>query len=292
MTGDARQRALRSAVRELGLTEVALAGSGLEFSVWRATHPRWGVVALRVPARAIESNANDPHVVTAELQRHEAEMYRSLRPLGVPVPRVFDILHYDVDVLVCEYVPADGSAYRSTELGEIVARLHALRVPAPAAAGFAATIAERVDRRWGVLRQRAPALPASPGAERLAAAIPPAPEPSRLHMDVRASNTLTRGGRIEALVDWSNSLVGDPALELARVAEYARLPENAIDLDEFRRGYTSVRPVPDRREECWSVYRLDTAIMLAVVFTHESPHSERGASLLRHVSELAWRLRP
>jgi hypothetical protein len=65
--------------------------------------------------------------------------------------------------------------------------------------------------------------------------------------------------------------VGDPALELARIAEYARLPENAIDLDEFRHGYASVRPVPDRREECWSVYHLDTAIMLAVVFTREAP---------------------
>jgi aminoglycoside phosphotransferase (APT) family kinase protein len=106
-------------------------------------------------------------------------------------------------------------------------------------------------------------------------------------MDVRASNTLTCGGRIEALIDWSNSLVGDPALELARIAEYSRLPENAIDLDEFRRGYASVRPVPDRREECWTLYHLDTAIMLAIVFTHESPHSERGASMLRRVSELA-----
>jgi hypothetical protein len=157
VTSDARERAVRSAIRELGLTEVALAGSDLEFSVWHATHPRWGAVALRVPARAIDSNPNDPHVVTAELLRHQAEMYRSLRPLGVPVPRVFDILHYDVDVLVCEYVSADGSAYRSAELGEIVARLHALPVPAPAAAGFASTIVERVDRRWGVLRQRAQA---------------------------------------------------------------------------------------------------------------------------------------
>jgi Phosphotransferase enzyme family len=210
VTNDASERALGSAVRELGLTEVALAGSGLEFSVWHATHPRWGPVALRVPARAIESNANDPHVVTAELQRHEAEMYRSLRPLGLPVPRVFDVLHYDVDVLVVEYVPADGSAFRSAELGEIVARLHALPVPASAATGFAATIAERMDRRWSVLRQRAPGLPASPGAERLAAAIPAAPEPSRLHMDVRASNTLTRGGRVEGLIDWSNSWSATP----------------------------------------------------------------------------------
>jgi hypothetical protein len=44
------------------------------------------------------------------------------------VPRVFEILRYDVDVLVREFVPADGSACRSADLGEIVARLHALPV--------------------------------------------------------------------------------------------------------------------------------------------------------------------
>lgn len=292
MSNDARDRALRSAISDLRLTQVTLAGSGLEFSVWRATHPRWGDVALRVPARAIESNANDPLVVTAELQRQEAEVYRSLRPLGVPVPRVFDVLHYDVDVLVCEYVRPDGSAYKSADLGAIVARLHALPVPAPATTGFAAAIADRVNRRWRVLRQHAPALPRSPGFERLAAAIPAVPEPSRLHMDVRASNILTRRGRIEALIDWSNSLIGDPALELARIAEYARLPENAIDLDEFRRGYTSICAMPDRPEDCWSVYHLDTAIMLAVVFTRASHDSERGPDTLGRVSELARRLRP
>ena len=55
------------ATRDLGLTGAVLAGSGLEFRVWRARHPVWGDEAVRLPALAVESNANDPRVDTGEL---------------------------------------------------------------------------------------------------------------------------------------------------------------------------------------------------------------------------------
>lgn len=44
--------------------------------------------------------------------------------------------------------------------------------------------------------------------------------PLLLHMDVRPPNILAAAGSIRAIIDWSNSLIGDPALEFARIAEW------------------------------------------------------------------------
>ncbi|MFI2190302.1 phosphotransferase family protein [Streptomyces sioyaensis] len=291
------EHALRAAARDLDLTGGTLVGSGLEFEVWRMRHPQWGEVALRVPAQAIDSNANDPYVETAELLHHEALVYRHLGLLGIPVPQVFAVRHYDVHVMVCEYVPADGTSFRSEELGEVLARLHGLPpptgiTPARDAPAFRESIAERVARRWSVLRHSDRTLPAGPAPDDLRLVIPEDDIGSLLHLDVRAANTIVRDGRVRALVDWSNSMVGDPALELARVAENARIPDNGIDYEALLRGYTSVRPLPERTEKCWTLYRLDAAIMLAVVFTSEAPDPAWGPRMLQRVHDLAERWQP
>jgi aminoglycoside phosphotransferase (APT) family kinase protein len=42
-------------------------------------------------------------------------------------------------------------------------------------------------------------------------------------MDLRPENILVCAGRPAAILDWSNALAGDPALDLARTAEYGSL---------------------------------------------------------------------
>jgi aminoglycoside phosphotransferase (APT) family kinase protein len=90
-------------------------------------------------------------------------------------------------------------------------------------------------------------------------------------------------GSVRALLDWSNALVGDPALELARLTEFARLPENRIDITAVLRGYGES---PNLREPAFLVYRLDAAVMLAVVFLCESPDEVRGAEWVGRMLEL------
>ncbi|MYT77474.1 MULTISPECIES: phosphotransferase [unclassified Streptomyces] len=287
-----RERALRAAVQDLQLTGGELVGSGLEFQVWRMRHQQWGEVALRLPAQAVESNPNDPLVDTAELLRHEALVYMALGGRGIPLPRLYDLRHYEVDVLVSEYVATDGSAWSSEELGRIVAGLHEAPVPVGIAPErsedmFRGTIAERVSRRHSVLRDLAPELEPLPGVDMLAAAVPEFGAGSLLHMDVRAANVLSTGGRVSAVIDWSNSMVGDPALELARIETNAMFPENGIDHPEFLQGYRSVRPLPERSDACRSLYRLDAAVMLSIVFTCEAPDAERGRLMLDQVRDLA-----
>jgi fructosamine-3-kinase len=277
-------RSVAATVEKLGLTELAPVGAGLEFHVWRARHPAWGEVALRASRRRFESNDNDPSVDTGALLAREAGLSRLLADAGLPVARHFEIVEGEVDVAVSEFISTDGTGSDSFELGAFAARLHSLGaddgVEPQHPDVFRTTIAERLSRRWAVLRDIEPELPKLPAPAELASVIPADYQPALLHLDLRASNLLVREGRIRAVIDWSNSLVGDPALELARTAEYARLPENGLDYPEFARGYASVRPIPPCADECWELYRLDTAAMLAVVFNREAPDPERGGKML------------
>ena len=50
-------------------------------------------------------------------------------------------------------------------------------------------------------------------------------------MDFRPANILARDGEIVGVIDWGNALVGDPALEVARVAKYGLWD------DDFATGY-------------------------------------------------------
>jgi aminoglycoside phosphotransferase (APT) family kinase protein len=96
-------------------------------------------------------------------------------------------------------------------------------------------------------------------------------------MDMRPANLLTWRSEIKVVVDWTNALTGDPALELARIAEYGHLT------DEFRAGYGPVTNTPRDLE---LLYRLDTAVMLAVVFLSEAPNAELGARQVARTVQL------
>lgn len=101
-------------------------------------------------------------------------------------------------------------------------------------------------------------------------------------MDMRPANLLTHRSAIAAVIDWSNALVGDPALELARIEEYGHLSSG------FREGYGEAVNAP---RQIHLVYRLDTAIMLAVVFLSEAPNPGAARAQVDRVKELCARLR-
>ena len=86
------------------------------------------------------------------------------------------------------------------------------------------------------------------------------------------------------LIDWTNAVIGEPALELARIAEYGSAPPG------FFEAYQARRPMraSGARE---LLYRLDAAVMLAVVFLSEAPDPEQAAPRVSRVSQLAEGLR-
>ena len=108
-----------------------------------------------------------------------------------------------------------------------------------------------------------------------------------VHLDVRASNLRCAGGAVRGLLDWSNALVGDPAMELGRLAEYALPPQNGLDYDAVLASYQE--PIPVDSAAFW-IYRLDAAVMLALLFNSEAPHAELGPRAVDRLREVHQRL--
>jgi aminoglycoside phosphotransferase (APT) family kinase protein len=281
------------------LENVTPAAGGLDFTVYRASSRDHGAVAVRVPRRRVFSNANDRYVSSRDLLTQEFELARYLAARGHPVARPIELVRDDgwVDVLVSAYVDDDGSGFDSRELGRILAHLHGEPIPRlrlVAQEGLPAheLVARRLVERWAFLRRFAPTFPELPAERALAEVLEArAKAPSLLHLDVRAVNLRCHTGRIVALVDWSNAVAGDPALELARIAEYARLPENRLDARAVFEGYSELRPLDAATDAAFLVYRLDAAVMLSLVFRSEAPDPARAPSAAARALELAEAVR-
>jgi aminoglycoside phosphotransferase (APT) family kinase protein len=100
-------------------------------------------------------------------------------------------------------------------------------------------------------------------------------------MDLRDANYLCRGGQLRGLIDWSNALIANPLLELARVAEYGNLST------DFAAGYgITARERAALDQRLGLCCRLYTAAMLAVVFLSEMPDPDVARLKVDRVREL------
>jgi aminoglycoside phosphotransferase (APT) family kinase protein len=263
--------------------EVHQVAGGLEFKAFRARTQAGEELFLRAADERFSSNDNDAQVDARRLLVQEAKLARILDGSGVPVPRVHQLVLGDrIDVLVTECVADDGSSIADADVLAVLAKLHNVAVPAldlvaQEHPSTARTLAERLTRRLAVVAQlddlhKTP-IP-SMALLREAADVPGA---SLLHLDVRRANGLARGGKLMGLVDWTNALVGPPALEYARLAEYG----------EVRVPAACFEGVPEQAE---LVFRLDAAVMLAVVFLSEAPSPVDAERQVTRVRDLLHRL--
>lgn len=259
---------------------------GLEFAVFRATTPD-GQVALRVPKEPVYRTPGEMPIPAARLQEQELAIYELLGAAGLPVPRPVSLIEESgLPVLVSEFVESDGAPPRPVDVGRFLARLHGLAVgPLDLVTHEGSTgtrgLVARLRRRWGSLREHVPDLPELPAFGELDAG-----PVSLLHMDVRASNMLSVDGELRAVVDWSSAMVAHPALEFARLREYAQLAENGIDFAAITAEYQRHRPVPRTDPRTEAVFGLDAVSMLALVFLGCSPDLERARWAIGRVREL------
>ncbi|WP_181727378.1 phosphotransferase family protein [Streptomyces sp. PT12] len=294
-----RSAALDRLAERWGLKGLERVGAGLEFAVYRALARDGAPVAVRLAHRRFDANANDPHVDTRSLLRQEYLITRHLADHGLPVAEPRELVLGDdpasPDVLLSAYVPDDGSALDSFALGGLLARLHRLPPPrlTPVAAEGMSTanvLAARIRRRWAEVGRHVDDWPGPPDASRLAEALTGVAERALVHLDVRGDNIRRRHGRPVGLIDWSNALLGTPAVEYGRLIEYARHPENQLDLAAIRRGYAAEAgeaATAFERDPCLPVCRLDAALMLALVFLSEAPDPTRGPEAADRARELA-----
>lgn len=289
-------RVTAEVANQLRLAEVESAGAGLEFIVFRAVSRQHGPLALRVPRYVVYRTPGEIPMPSSRLLQQEMLLYGLLGQADFPVPEPIQlVVAAGVHVLVSRFVESDGRPPEPEAAGAALAALHALPVPALDLVthqdGHAAIgMASRLRRRWQRIQARVadvPDLPTSLTTELLASLNV---SPCLLHLDFRSCNLLSYGGALRAIVDWSCAMLAHPACELARLQEFARLPENAIDLRAMLRGYRRVRPVPlvDRRVEI--LLRLDAVSMLAIVFGDTAPDPSRAESITDRLRELVAEL--
>ena len=282
------------------LTDIEPVADGLENIVFKATSPHYGPVALRVPRHRTFVNVNDPNIDAANLLNQELRIYKLLRQAGVvPVPQPFELLQVNDGsvAMLSEYVEADGSTALDAEMGRMAALIHTVDLPLDwdvqlvAMDGYADVFTTLVNRMLARFRHFAEAEPSSKSwipsratleqiADKLRQSLP-----SRrhlLHMDIRDVNLRVQHGKIVAVIDWNNALVGPPAVDFYRVTELVRPGP------DFAEAYIAAgAELPTLATDAEAFLRLDAALMLSLVFISEAPDATRRASYVARVEELA-----
>ena len=269
------------------VTHLRLEASGMEFVVCRGDSPRYGPLAFRVPWERHITNDNDESIDARDLLRQEAALASHAKFFGIPTPEVHHLHIGDdgFDFLVSEFMIHDGSGPDRREFGQLMRAIHDCPVPdiTPVMQGrreIADVITERLLRRSRIIEEVTGMDLILPDPDSVRDSLKQSTgRASLLHMDARSENLLTRRKRIIAIVDWSNALVGNPALDLARVEEYGHLDSDFLD------GY-GVNEAADVPPSERLLYKLDTAVMLAVVFLSEAPDSKRAKPQIERVVSL------
>jgi hypothetical protein len=281
----------------LGYTAPMLLSSGVEFLVYRAS-PLSGTtrkdVVLRVPRARTFHTANNVGIEARALLDQELRLTQWLAADGFPVARAFGIEYTrtGMPVLISAFVDSDRLDPDWSEVGVLLAMLHRKPVPdiSPVVQygrSVPELLAERLPDRFARLMALRPGLGELPERVAIRARLTAAPtQPALLHLDLRRQNLLCGRGRVAALIDWSNALIGDPGMELARMSEYALIPENGLDERAIRQGYESAGPHPSTPPATDVLYRLDAAVMLALVFNSVAPDPRLGPVQTARVVEL------
>ena len=263
-------------------------GRGLEAGVFRTDLAHYGTVAIKAPWRRFPGGSYGPEVDCRHLLRQEHALACWAGRLGIPVPAPVALHETDEqDCLISGYVDGDGSEPDPAAFGRLLRVLHEAPPPdlVPAAHGGFATlgemVADRIGRRLESLEKlTGERLPR--GHADLASLGGPLPEGRRslLHMDLRAVNMRCLDGRIAAVLDWSNAVIGDPAFELARMHESGTLTDAVLDTYGTR-DWSAHLP-----ERARIAYHLDAALLLAIVFRIGDPDPARAARATARVREL------
>lgn len=281
---------LRGRYAHLRITGLREIGHGMDARVYRGDSADLGPVAVRLPHHRWVSSGNEAQLDSRRQLRQDYHLSRHLRAHGLPVPEVL-VLHTDdagVDFTISEFIESDGSELPGGEFGRLIRAIHDIPVPGTdlvcmdPSGDMDQVLAERIGQRLKNLFAITDlSIPIPDVHAALSGDRGNVQRRSLLHMDLRPENILTRGGRPAALLDWSNTLAGDPALDLARASEYGSLSEAALAAYGDPATFTMTPATPRQ-----AVYRLDTAVMLSHVFLDGASDPARARHYIERTTSL------
>ena len=261
---------------------------GAEFTVFRAVIGAGDKVVLKTAPHEDLGSANDPSCSARALLRQEEELGRYLRSQGIPVPVSTGLLtDGPYPCLIQEFIEHDETCEVSDDhLAYLLSRIHACTAPRTLVAHeglpFASCIARRITRRAHELEKATGVSLAVPDTTRTESVLNlRGYRPSLLHMDIRPPNILAAAGSAQAIIDWSNALMGDPALEFARIAEWWR------PCTRLRVAYESICGPLRTPRIVDLLYRLDAALVLGLLHSTERPDPEAVKAAMLRATTLA-----
>lgn len=278
-----------------GAHTLTLAGSGTEFLFYTATLGGCQE-GYRIPRTPEFNTANNRGVLALDLQRQEMSLAAWASANGIPSAQPVDLIEQDgFPVLILNVIDDDGSDLDASALGSVVARMHQLPLPqmefvSQQGLPVCARIVQRLEQRYAELAKNThlPTLPTS--ARMLSALEEHLGRPRLTHLDIRRQNVRVLDGQPQSIFDWSNALAAPPELEVARIEEYSAIVENGLNYSDFRRGYANEGGTVATETPAWPLLRLDTAVMLAVVFSSVAPNDELRELFLTRVRALVQQL--
>jgi thiamine kinase-like enzyme len=256
--------------------------SGVENCVFIGQTLEWGKVVIRVPWYTMSKNQTKRTSSREGLEK-EYKLTMFCSHYQLPVPKIH-LFHKgeEMDFIIQEYVPSDHDTDPPwNEIAKLVKELHKIEVPSNFLRDAHEVLSDRIIRNihnFNSIFKQSILLPNKHELKKVLQSYPS--QHKLLHMDIRPENILFKNQQVVGIFDWTNSLVGDPVLELMRIKEYGFLSNEFIgSYDQFEK---EISRVPDMVR--W-LYQLDTSLMLTLLFK-ELDEEAQGSHALKRFTHL------
>jgi hypothetical protein len=240
------------------------------------------------------ANDNDPDLDLLDLYTQDRRIALLCLEAGLPVPRPYAVLESvaGMPVMLMEHIDHDYTSPDEIEFGRLARKIHMLPVSggttvAMRGKDIAKVVCELTCNRLDVVLALSGRNFPRISSMRLEQLLRPlGKKHNLLHMDLRFENVLCRKGKPSAVIDWANSLIGDPIVEIARIYEYGLLSAN------FCKGYGDLRLLETLDTPIGMACRLYTATMMCVLFLSEIPNEAEAEKRLDGLRRLLEDIEP
>ncbi|TCJ01271.1 aminoglycoside phosphotransferase family protein [Cytobacillus praedii] len=267
--------------------DIRLIGSGVINAVFLIRERERGLLAVRTPWRSEERMMDKNSSGIISLQK-EAAIAKHCAKHQIPVPKIHQLyIGNDINFLVSDFISGDNQKISSYSIGKLISKIH--KVPLndlfiidQKERTLSRIISERIAERAISLGKLINTDIIVPDSGILETILDTSNIKNRLlHLDVRRPNIIGENGIVQSIIDWDNAFIGNPIMELMRILETQELNAEA-----FLEGYNETELLKNTEDVIQLIYRLDTALMLSILFISFLNDKDKGEYYLKRVQLL------